>query len=79
MTMIAISEIGHDRPFIRLEVAVPAFVVAWARRRSERLALARLSRLPDRLVRDAGFDPDAVRDAVSGTWDELNPGRYRHR
>lgn len=78
MAMIAISEVGHDRPFIRLEVTVPAFVVALVRRRSERRALKRLSRLPERLVRDAGFDPDAVRDAVSGTWDEVDPGRYRN-
>lgn len=79
MAMIAIGEVGYDRPFIRLEVTVPAFVVAFVRRRSERRALARLSRLPERLVRDAGFDPETVRDAVSGTWDEVNPGRYRHR
>jgi hypothetical protein len=79
MATIAISEIGHDRPFVRVEIALPAFVLALVRRRGERRALARLSRLPDRLVRDAGFDPDAVRDAVSGTWDEVNPGRYRHR
>lgn len=41
--------------------------------------LAGLSRLPPHLIRDMGLDPARVYDAVEGTWDEVNPGRYRDR
>ena len=55
------------------------FIAAHVRRRRQRQALARLARLSPRLIRDAGFDPAVVHDAVAGTWDEVAPGRYHDR
>ncbi len=40
-------------------------------RQRERQAIVRLSRLPDHVVRDMGFDPDKVAAALAGTWDEI--------
>lgn len=44
---------------------------ASARRLEERRILARLSRLNSRLLKDMGLDPEAIYEAVDGTWDEL--------
>jgi uncharacterized protein YjiS (DUF1127 family) len=46
---------------------------ALLRRREDRRALRRLWRLGPHLVRDAGLDPDEVRAAVGGGWEDLRP------
>jgi uncharacterized protein YjiS (DUF1127 family) len=45
--------------------------------RSERQALIALSRLDPRLIRDLGFDPEQVYEALDGTWDEVDPASLR--
>jgi uncharacterized protein YjiS (DUF1127 family) len=67
------------RPTPRIALAVPGFIRTLIRRRRERRLFALLSRLPPHLIRDVGFDPEEVYDAVEGTWYEINPGRYRNR
>ncbi len=79
MATIEITEVCCTRPSVRLVITMPAFVWALVRHRRERQMFARLSRLSPRLIRDTGFDPAAVHDAVAGTWDEVAPGRYRDR
>jgi len=79
MAMIAIMDVSPDQPSLRLVVTMPNIISAYIRRRRERRLFAELSRLSPRLIRDAGFDPDAVHDAVANTWDEVEPGRYRNR
>ena len=49
------------------------------RRRQERRAIVRLSRLAPHVIRDMGFDPDRIYEALDGSWDEVNPGQFRHR
>jgi uncharacterized protein YjiS (DUF1127 family) len=49
------------------------------RRHRERRLLARLSRLDPHVIRDMGFDPDSIYDELDGSWDEIDPGRYRNR
>ena len=78
MTTIDISA-TFDRPTPRIALAVPSFIPTLIRRHRERRLLVLLSRLPPHLICDAGFDPDEVYGAVEGTWNEINPGRYRNR
>ena len=42
--------------------------------RARRRELAPLARLPDRLIRDAGLDPDKVHEVLNGSWDDLKHG-----
>ena len=79
MTTIEIAELCADRPMPRLVFTVPDGLWAFVRRRAERRMYACLARLSPHLIRDAGFDPDVVHDAVAGSWDEVAPGRYRNR
>ena len=79
MTTIAFPDVHRERPTLRLAIRMPDILWAYLRRRAERRLFQRLSRLPPHVIRDAGFEPDAVYDAVQGTWDEVAPGRYRNR
>jgi hypothetical protein len=79
MAMIAITDTGCERPTLRLTVTLPGILWVYLRRRRERRLLARLSRLSDRLIRDAGFDPELVRGAAVGTWDRGIPGLSQDR
>lgn len=45
--------------------------------RNERQAIVALSRLDPRLIRDMGFDPEQVCEALDGTWDEVDPAISR--
>lgn len=47
--------------------------------RQDRRTIVTLSRLDPRLIRDAGFDPDLIYEALDGTWDEIEPGRFQNR
>lgn len=38
----------------------------------ERHLIARLSRLPEHVVRDMGFDPDKVEAELTGPWDGVD-------
>ena len=49
------------------------------RRRQERRAIVKLSRLAPHVIRDMGFDPERIYDALDGSWDEVNPGQFRNR
>jgi uncharacterized protein YjiS (DUF1127 family) len=51
-------------------------VRAVRRRVEERRTIARLSRLSPHLIRDMGLDPDAIRGALIGTWDEVHEDRF---
>lgn len=57
---------------------VGAFFAALARRMEERRVILTLSRMSPRRLEDIGFDPAAVYGAVEGTWDEVDPGCFRH-
>jgi uncharacterized protein YjiS (DUF1127 family) len=46
------------------------------RRVEERRTIAKLSRLSPHLIRDMGLDPEAIRGALIGTWDEVHEDRF---
>lgn len=46
---------------------------AMRRHRQERRALVAISRLGPRLIRDMGFDPQQIREALEGSWNEIDP------
>jgi uncharacterized protein YjiS (DUF1127 family) len=48
---------------------------AFLRRREERRTLAALSRLEPRALRDIGFDPEQVHEALGGRFDVLPVNR----
>ncbi len=79
MATIEIAEIYAQRPAFRLVITMPAVLWTYVRRRRRRQVLAQFARLPDHLIRDAGFDPDEVHEAVAGTWDIAHPRRARIR
>jgi len=39
---------------------------------NQRRLVVRLSRLPNHVVRDMGFDPEKVIDALEGSWDDVS-------
>ncbi len=46
--------------------------------REERRTIVKLSRLPVHVIRDMGFDPESVYEALDGSWDEVDPANpYR--
>lgn len=45
--------------------------------REERRIIVEVSRLPVHVIRDMGFDPERVYEALDGTWDEVDPANYR--
>lgn len=46
--------------------------------REERRTIVKLSRLPMHVIRDMGFDPESVYEALDGSWDEVDPANpYR--
>lgn len=51
---------------------------AW-QRIAERRLLVRLSRLDPHVMRDMGFDPELIAEALEGTWDEMDLARYLRR
>jgi uncharacterized protein YjiS (DUF1127 family) len=50
---------------------------AFGQHRQDRRTLITISRMSPRLIRDMGFDPDRVYEALDGTWDEVDPASYR--
>jgi uncharacterized protein YjiS (DUF1127 family) len=50
-----------------------------ARRVEERRTLLRLSRLSPHVVRDMGFEPELIAEALEGSWDEVDLARYLRR
>ena len=58
----------HDRPGIFIRLGQTARAVA--HRFGDRRTVGRLSRLDARLIRDMGFEPDAIYGAVEGSWDD---------
>lgn len=50
---------------------------AYRGRREERRGLAQLARLGPELIRDAGLDPDQVRDALRGGGHDLDAVGFR--
>ena len=79
MTTMAINAVYCERPALKLTITIPVVFWVWLERRRQRRLYARLSRLSPHLIRDMGIDPEDVRDAVAGTWDEIDPGRIRIR
>lgn len=79
MTAIEMEAGRPERLTLNLTIAMPGFVSAFIRRRRQRRLYAELARLPDHIIRDIGFDPDEIHDAVQGTWDDLNPLRHVRR
>jgi uncharacterized protein YjiS (DUF1127 family) len=55
-----------------LQVAWRAFV----HHRRERRTLVELSRLSPHVIRDMGFDPERVYEALDGSWDEVDPSSW---
>ncbi|KQT68917.1 MULTISPECIES: hypothetical protein [unclassified Aureimonas] len=45
----------------------------WRERRAHRRDLVTLSRIPPRLLRDAGLDRERIYEALDGTSDEVGP------
>jgi uncharacterized protein YjiS (DUF1127 family) len=50
---------------------------AFRRRFEERQIIVKLSRKDAHLLRDMGFDPDEIYDAVHNSWDEVPVSRRR--
>jgi uncharacterized protein YjiS (DUF1127 family) len=50
------------------------FGYRWAR--EQRRTSAMIAHLEPHLIRDIGLDPEDVREAVRGTWDEVAPVSY---
>jgi hypothetical protein len=69
------SAVRVGNPFAALASALQGAI----EHQKERHSLARLSRLPDHVVRDMGFDPDKVAAELEGTWDEVEPTRFQRR
>jgi uncharacterized protein YjiS (DUF1127 family) len=40
--------------------------------RRERREIVRLSRLPEHVIRDMGFDPDKIAAELKGSWDDVD-------
>lgn len=57
--------------------AVAAGWTAFRQRRQERRALVAISRLGPHAIRDIGLDPEKVYEALDGSWDEVEPLRFR--
>ena len=74
MTTIAFTGCCQDEPAPLPAIRVEDILRAYLHRRAERRLHARLARMPAHLVRDMGFDPELVRDAAVGTWDQGIPG-----
>lgn len=81
MTTIERTDYAAVRPQPRPGSAVllPGFWRSFLRRWQERRTLVRLSRLAPHIIRDMGFDPDSIYDEIDGSWDEVNPGKFRNR
>lgn len=73
--MATIENAGFRRqPLARALADSP--LEAWralARRRAERRDLRAVARLGPRLMRDAGFDPEAVDAEIGSGWDRIDP------
>lgn len=63
------------RPFSALARLLPELF----RRHAERRTVVQLSRLDPHLLRDMGFDPERIADALEGSWDEVDLARYLRR
>jgi hypothetical protein len=50
---------------------------AWRERRRSARALLVLARRDPRLIRDMGLDPEAIRAALEGSWDDMRPADAR--
>ena len=50
---------------------------AWLRRREERRAIVAISRLAPHVIRDIGFEPERIYEALEGSWDEVDPVNFR--
>jgi uncharacterized protein YjiS (DUF1127 family) len=76
---IDFAEIVSDRQRSAANSSTHSLTELWrkfVRRRQEHRALVNLSRLPPHLIRDMGFDPERIYDALDGTWDELGDPRF---
>jgi uncharacterized protein YjiS (DUF1127 family) len=49
---------------------------AMRRHRAERRIMVRLSRLDPHVIRDIGFDPERIYEALDGSWDEVDPACF---
>jgi hypothetical protein len=58
-----------------LAVVREAFL-AYVERRKWHRTVVRMSRLQPHLIRDLGFEPDAIYAAVEGGWDEVGVRKY---
>ena len=79
MATIEFTDVCCGRPSLRLEVGLPRLIWGYLRQRAERRTLNRIARLPERLMRDAGVDPEKIYDALPHRWEERHPGRLRVR
>jgi hypothetical protein len=59
-----------------LLLALRAAWQGYRQRRADRRALALAGLRDARLLADMGLDPDAVRAATSGAWDDLSPNGF---
>ena len=78
--MTAIDFSGGFRQLPVWHGRLGALRTAWAgfqRRRQERRAVVAISHLPRHVIRDIGFDPEQVHEAVGGGWDAVDPVGFR--
>ena len=60
-----------------LGAAFASGLTAFRDRRDERALMVELSRRSPRLLADMGLDADAVYATLDGSWDEVDPARWR--
>lgn len=73
------ADASRTRPSAPVGAALRSLWQSTVRRRLERRTLVKLSRLPPHVVRDMGFDPERIAEALEGSWDEVDLARYLRR
>ena len=74
MTVIDVTlRIPDERVRYDFVGALQAAWLAFAQRRRERRTLVALCRLSPHVIRDMGFDPERIYEALDGSWDEVDP------
>ena len=80
MAAIDIHDAIRTETALRIGNPLTGLVLALRRaikRGHERRQIVRLSRLPARIVRDMGFDPEKVAAELEGSWDDITLSQLR--
>jgi hypothetical protein len=81
MTTIELNHANHSETTERqnLLVVLHDAFRAYVERRKWHRTVVRMSRLQPHLIRDMGFEPEAIYAAVEGGWDEVDVRQYSQK